>query len=215
MNYTNILKSVTQRLPLPNMVRNSASGYAYAVDSWTLLDRFLILGSEDGTYYVSPQKLTVEQADNLIAMIKGDGEAVVQRIVQISVSGRAPKNDPAIFALALAASYGNEATRSAALNALPRVCRTGTHLFAFAEAVSSMRGWGRGLRKAVGRWYNGQPVEALELAAVKYVQRNGWSHRDLLRLAHPKPVDEGHRALYKWIVDSELPLAPPGERGPG
>ncbi|MEQ1933031.1 MAG: TROVE domain-containing protein [Fimbriimonadaceae bacterium] len=204
MNYTNILKSVTQRLPLPNQVRNSARGYAYAVDSWTLLDRFLLLGSEDGTYYVSPQKLTVEHADNLINLIKTDGEAVVSKIVQVSVGGKAPKNDPAIFALALAASYGDESTRSAALDALPRVCRTGTHLFQFAEAVSSMRGWGRGLRKAVGRWYNSQPVEALELAAVKYVQRNGWSHRDLLRLAHPKPVDEGHRSLYKWIVDGEI-----------
>jgi 60 kDa SS-A/Ro ribonucleoprotein len=33
-------------------------------------------------------------------------------------------------------------------------------------------------------------------------------------LAHPKPVDEGHRALYKWIVDAELPHASSGERGP-
>ena len=29
---------------------NSAGGYAWAVDRWTRLDRFLVLGTEGGTY---------------------------------------------------------------------------------------------------------------------------------------------------------------------
>ncbi|MFN8559748.1 MAG: TROVE domain-containing protein [Dehalococcoidia bacterium] len=33
-------------------------------------------------------------------------------------------------------------------------------------------------------WY-GQPARRLALQAVKYQQRDGWSHRDPLRLAHP------------------------------
>ncbi len=34
------------------------------------------------------------------------------------------------------------------------VCRLpGTHLFHFTEFVNAIRGWGRGLRKAVGQWY--------------------------------------------------------------
>lgn len=36
---------------------------------------------------------------------------------------------------------------------LDKVCRTGTHLFHFAEYMNAMRGWGRGLRHAVGHWY--------------------------------------------------------------
>jgi 60 kDa SS-A/Ro ribonucleoprotein len=36
---------------------------------------------------------------------------------------------------------------------------------------------------------------------VKYQQRDGWSHRDALRLAHPKASDEQRNALYFWMVN--------------
>ena len=99
--------------------------------------------------------------------------------------GRAPKNDPALYALALAAGVGDEPTRKAALEALPHVARTGTHLFQFAAFVEGFRGWGRSLRRAVGRWYAAQPAETLAYQAVKYRRREGMTHRDLLRLSHP------------------------------
>ena len=135
----------------------------------------------------------------MIRCIKEDGVRAVERIVAISEAGRAPKNDPAIFALALAVSYGDEATKRAAFEALPRVCRIGTHLFHFAQYVDGLRGWGRGLREAVGKWY-AQPAGKLALQAIKYQQRDGWSHRDLLRLAHPKPTSEVHETIYGWMV---------------
>ena len=58
--------------------------------------------------------------------------------MRVSEEGRAPKNDPALFALAMAAGLGDEATRRAALEALPRVARTGTHLFQFAAFVEQL-----------------------------------------------------------------------------
>lgn len=199
-------KNTSQRHPIPGakQVRNSESGYVWAVDGWAMLDRFLILGSEDGTYYVGARTLTRQHAESVEKLIKTDGERVIARIVEISKAGRAPKNDPAIFALALCASVGNDKTRAAALAALPQVCRTGTHLFQFATVCDGLRGWGRGLRKAVGNWYNVQSPEALTYQLVKYGQREGWSHRDLLRLAHPVPSTEEHKVLYKWVVDSEM-----------
>ncbi len=194
----------SQPIPGSSQVPNSAGGYAWSVDGWAMLDRFLILGSEDGTYYVGARALTRQHAENVEKLIKEDGDRVIARIVEISKAGRAPKNDAAIFALALAASVGNDNTRAAALGALPLVCRTGTHLFQFAEVCDELRGWGRGLRKAVGKWYNGQSTEALTYQLVKYGQRDGWSHRDLLRLAHPVPSTEEHKVLYKWVVDDEV-----------
>ena len=52
------------REPIPgaNQVPNSAGGYAWELDDWARLDRFLILGSEGGTYYVSERKLTKDNA---------------------------------------------------------------------------------------------------------------------------------------------------------
>lgn len=91
----------------------------------------------------------------------------------------------------------------------PRVCRTGTHLFQFATAVEAMRGWGRGLRRAVGAWYLARPLEALAYQAVKYRARQGWSHRDLLRLAHPRTDEPARAALFDWICRGTLAEALP------
>ncbi len=208
MKYSQLfnIKKTPQHQAIPNagQVQNSAGGYSFEVDRWTLVDRFLILGSENGTYYIGAQKLTMEHAKNLLEALDEDGERLVARIVEISHSGRAVKNDPAIFALALASSLGNLETRFAAHLALPKVCRTGTHLFAFAEASKSLRGWGRGFRRAVADWYNAKSEDDLARTLVKFQARQGWSNRDLLRLSHPKPRTEEHRVLYKWAVSGEL-----------
>ncbi len=199
----------SQPIPGSEQVENSAGGYSWKVDDWTRFDRFLILGTEGGSYYASERKLTVENAKAIMRCIKTDGVRAVRRIVEISEAGRAPKNDPALFALAMAAGEGDLETRQAALEALPRVARTGTHLFTFLEYVKGFRGWGRGLRKAVSRWYNEKAPERLAYQLVKYRQRNGWTHRDALRLASPTPSSPAHNALYRWVVTSGSNL---GER---
>ena len=192
------LRATPQTEPIQDMVANSAGGHAFAVDDWTRLDRFLILGSEGGSYYAGERACTRENATATISCIEADGVAAVARIVAVSHSGRAPKNDPAIFALALASALGNDAAKRAAMTAIPQVCRTGTHLFQFAEAVEGFRGWGRGLRRGIAGWYTSRNVDQLALQLVKYRQRGGWSHRDLLRLAHPLTEDLARRDLFDW-----------------
>src|SRR5436190_24262221 len=118
-------------IPGSTQVPNSAGGFAWAVDDWVRLDRFLILGSEGGTYYISERKLTAENAQAVDRCIAVDGPRTVARIVEISQAGRAPSNDPALFALALCATKGDDATKRAAFAALPQVARIGTHLFHF------------------------------------------------------------------------------------
>jgi 60 kDa SS-A/Ro ribonucleoprotein len=193
------LRTTPQSQPLPGMTANSAGGYVFPVDDWTRLDRFLFLGSEGGSYYASEHRLTRENAKGVMRCLGADGPRAVARIVEVSHSGWAPKNDPAIFALALAASAEDEATRRAAMAAIPKVCRIGSHLFQFAEAVEAFRGWGRALRRGVAGWYAGIPVDRLALQAVKYRRRGGWSHRDLLRLAHPLTDEIARRELFDWI----------------
>lgn len=180
-------------------VPNSAGGFAWPVTDMVRLDRFLILGTEGGSYYSAERPLTLENAEAVLRALSADGPAVVRRVVEISEAGRAPKNDPAIFVLALAASRGDEATRRAAFEALPRVCRTGTHLLHFAQFAEGFRGWGRGLRRAIADWYT-QPADRLTYQAIKYGSRDGWAQRDLLRLSHPKGVSEQHQAILHWIV---------------
>ena len=190
----------TEPIPGAGQLRNSAGGYAWAVDDWGRLDRFLVLGSEGGSYYTSERRLTVENAQAVTRCIAADGLRTVGRVVAISQAGRAPKNDPALFVLAMCAALGDRQTAQAAFAALPQVARTGTHLFHFLAFVEGFRGWGRALRRAVAHWYTDLPAEKLAYQAVKYQQRDGWSHRDALRLAHPKAPTAVHNLIFAWIT---------------
>jgi 60 kDa SS-A/Ro ribonucleoprotein len=213
INYAKIFnRRVTpQSQPIPGsiQVRNSAGGYSWEVDDWTRFDRFLILGAEGGTYYIGERDLVKQNHKAVVRCIKADGVRAVNRIIEISDSGRAPKNEPAIFALALVATHGSNEAKALAFQNLAKVCRIGTHLFHFAEYVNAMRGWGRSLRNAVGRWYVSREADQLAHQAVKYQQRDGWSHGDLLRLAHPKAPSAQHDAVFRWMLNGADSL---GER---
>jgi 60 kDa SS-A/Ro ribonucleoprotein len=199
-----------QSKPIPgsSQVKNNAGGYTWELTPWQRLDRFLVLGAEGGTYYVGESKLIDQNHNSVLSCLKESGSKTVKAIVDVSTSGRAYKNDPAIFALALAFTHGDEATRAEAGNALPAVCRTGTHLFSFANYTSAMRGWGRGLRKAVARWYTSKDNKKLAYQLIKYQQRDGWSHADLLRLAHPKTQDTETSALFRYVLDGWSNMEP-------
>lgn len=191
-----------QAEPIPGsaQVPNSAGGFAWALGPWERLDRFLVLGSEGGTFYVRERTLTRENAAAVAECIAEDGPRVVQRVVEISTAGRTARNDPALFVLAMAAGTGDEATRAAALAALPQVARTGTHLFHFLRFLGGFRGWGRGVRRAVRAWYTAREPRELAYQLLKYPQRDGWSHRDALRLAHPVPRTEEQRVLFRRVA---------------
>jgi 60 kDa SS-A/Ro ribonucleoprotein len=190
----------SRAIPGAAQVANSAGGYSFPVDDWIRLSRFLVLGTEGGSYYAAEHGLSLENAEAVKRCIETDGQRVVREIVAVSEAGRAPKNDPALFALAMVAAFGSDDARRSALAALPQVARIGTHLFHFAAFVDGMRGWGRGLRQAIGAWYNTMPADKLAYQGIKYQQRDGWSHRDLLRLAHPKPLSEQHVGVYHWLT---------------
>jgi len=187
-NATNIHKTPqSQPIPHANQVQNSAGGYSWEVDDWTKLDRFLILGTEGGSYYASQRNLTLTNIKSLEACIRKDGVRVVNRIVEISDQGRAPKNDPALFAIVACMKLGDNATKRLARAALPKVARIGTHLFhAVAFLQGSFKGWNPRVQKAFASWYQDRELYNLALQLVKYQQRDGWSHRDVLRLAKPR-----------------------------
>jgi 60 kDa SS-A/Ro ribonucleoprotein len=193
-------KSTPQSQPIPGkaQIKNDAGGYVFEASAWNQLQRFLVLGAEGGTYYAGERKLTQEAATNTVKCIKENGVRVVSEIVNISREGRAAKNDAAIFALALACTHGDELTKSVAYANIKSVCRTGTHIFQFCDAIQAMRGWSRGLRTGVSRFYTENSNLSLQL--IKYRQREGWTHRDVLRLAHPKPQNDEQRSLFAYAV---------------
>lgn len=189
----------SEAIPGSSQAKNAAGGFAWKIGSMDRLRRFLILGSEGGSYYASERDLTRQNVDGVRAALDEHKTGAVAEIVAISEDGRAAKNDPALYALAIACAHKDEAVRKAATEAIPRVARTGTHLFHFAAFVETQRGWGPALKRGVAAWYEREDVDKLAYQLVKYRQRDGWTHRDLLRLAHPSAPSRTHRDLYEWV----------------
>lgn len=185
-------------------VPNAAGGYGFKVGDKARVHRFLTLGTSGGTYYASERELTKSNADVILRAARERPEWLTDSIVEISTTGRAPRQNPAIFALAAVAGLANENDRATALAVIPTVCRTGTHLFLFTKYVQQFRGWGPALRRAVNRWYLTKDVDDLAYQMVKYRQRDGVAQRDVLRLAHPHTTEPGRRALFNWAVNGNV-----------
>jgi 60 kDa SS-A/Ro ribonucleoprotein len=202
--YTDVVKTISKKDG--ERVANS-TGIAYNIlaEDFVRLDRFLLLGTSGGTFYANERDLTKQNADHLIYCLDTYGVKVVERIVEVSEQGLAPKQQPAIFALAVAAAHTNVEVRKAALNSLSQVCRTASTLFQFLEYVTYLRGWGRTLKRAVANWYNNKSASDIAYQAVKYRNRNGWTHKDALQLSHTLAGDDpesmSRKELYNWIYD--------------
>jgi 60 kDa SS-A/Ro ribonucleoprotein len=183
--------------------QNNAGGFSFQVDQWQQLTRFLVLGSAGGTYYVNEQKLTADNADAVIKCIKADGVCTVGIIQAISHAGRAPKNDPALFALALCFKHGNKATRDAATEAFPNIVRIGTHLLHFMQFADAMKALssssGKSALQAVRNWYQNERVQHVAYQLMKYQSRDKWAQRDALMLAHAKPQNAEQAVLFNWV----------------
>lgn len=193
MQYAKHVAATPQSEPLigRDMVKNSAGGYAFKASDWQRLERFLIIGTEGGSYYASERALTRENAECVQRCLDLDAHRTISEIHRVSDKGLAPKNDAAIFALALASVHPKPEVRRMAFIALKPVCRIGTHLFQFLEARKILGGkWSRSSRNAVAAWYATRSIGDLVTQALKYQNRNGWSHRDALRLAHPSSTPE-------------------------
>lgn len=197
-----------QSQPIPGreaeMAPNAAGGVTFKVNDWERLERFLILGTDGGTYYASEQKLTLENAQVVLRCIAQDGERVVTQAYEVNLTNRAPKVGPQLYALALALKHGNAATKTAVSVVAPQVLRTGTHLLNFVAMLDGLGGLGRAKRRVIAEWFTKQDVEKLAYQVLKYKQRDGWAMRDLLRVSHPKFGDDVARhSIAKWVLGQE------------
>lgn len=188
----------------PDQVKNNAGGFVFEVSDETRLRRFLILGTDGGTYYVGQKKLTKDNIAFVIDMIKRNEEMVTSTVVEISESGRAYRNSVAIFVVAALFRYGKEKSSSV----MAAIVRTSTHLFEFAEYVQLLGGWSRSTRRAVSDWYKNRSDDSLAYQVVKYRQRNGWTHRDVFRMAHPVGLNKeiGNFVLGKELGEIQSPM---------
>lgn len=203
MNYAKHIsaKNTPQSQPLfgKKQVKNNAGGYVYSIDNFSQLRRFLILGNQGGSYYCSEQKMTLENAKCIQDCAANNLQKTLDIIVSIAMGNIAPKKDPSIFALAvLMIDHANEARKH-----VNTICKTATDLFHFVDYCNQLRGWGKGLRNAVANWYTSKTPSTLAYQVTKYQQRDGWSHRDVLRLCHAKPNSPEINEIFRYVCQRE------------
>lgn len=191
-NYANTVKNppVTSKIPGSNQVKNNTGGYVFEVTPKTRLERFLILGTDGGSYYVGEKDLTQQNVDFIINMIKSDPQLVLDTVYDVSSNGRSYRNSAAIFVLALVLNHGSDDIKAKASSLAPQIARTATMVYELAEYIDKLGGWGRAKRRAISNWFTSKTPDELAYQAVKYRQRNGWTLRDLMRLSHPIGVDQ-------------------------
>lgn len=192
-----------------DQVENNAGGFVFKIDKWARLNRFLILGSDGSTYYQSAGELTRENAKCVQECWDEDPERTAVHIREISWDGRAAKNDPAIFAMALGFCHSDVKVRQHAYKCVSDVCRIPTHLFMFVKFCRKLgRGWGPMMKRVVAEWYDSQDVGRLAMFAVKYRAREGYDHSRLIKCARPagdKTDGETERdATYRWMIGKDV-----------
>jgi 60 kDa SS-A/Ro ribonucleoprotein len=187
-------KTVSQDVSLKvrkDQVKNDDGVYVFSIDSMSRIHRFLISGVSSNFYRPATQ-LSQEMIDTLNSLTPEQELQAVKMACDISSQGRASKNEYAIYTIAYLMCKGHEDTRKACEAAVGVVCRTGTHILQLADCIKSIGGWSKLRRRAVASWYLSKPVDKLTYQLVKYANRGGWTHRDVMRQIHLK--SEGERA---------------------
>lgn len=193
---------IPQSEPLDaKQVPNQGGGYAWTVKPDVLLRRILILGTTEGSYYATERELTKEALTFIQGQMLGveSGLNALNLAYEISHRGLAKSNDPALFVVAAGLASPHEPVKALAERLVPKVARTGTHFLHLVEYTKALRGFGRSTKRALSQWYTERPGDDLAYQVSTYRQRDGWSHRDVLRLLRPKGLPE-HDAVLHWAV---------------
>lgn len=172
----------------PNQVVNNTGGFVFKLDDAERFRRFLILGVDKGTFYAGQQKHAVQNVDFARKYISDNADDALALAVDVSVNALAKSNSQAIFTVALAMNLDG-VDRQKVSAAMLKIVRTSTHLFEYAAYLKQLGGWGRAKKNSIANWYQSKSNDSLAYQVVKFRQRDGWTHRDLFRLSHPKGID--------------------------
>jgi 60 kDa SS-A/Ro ribonucleoprotein len=196
-------KNTPQNQPIPGreseMIQGRSGGVAFDIGIWSMLRRCLLIGTAQSTYYAGKQELTDDFIQVLKEAISTDPHKVAQEISYAS-DGRAINNSAPIFALVLLSMGESPEAKKAFLEIFPQVVRTGSHFYEWLSYTKSLRGFGKIVKEAGRNWLSKDNVKGLAYQLLKYQQRQGFTHRDALRLFHLKPPTDEHNQLFKWVV---------------
>jgi 60 kDa SS-A/Ro ribonucleoprotein len=212
--FTNKQTQTPQTQPIPGreaeMIQARSGAYTFDAGIWKMLRRCLLIGSSQNAYYATKHELTDDFVNTVKQAVIEDPARTAQEIVYAS-DGKAINNSAPILALVLLSMGETPAAKTAFLEIFLQVVRTGSHFYEWLNYTKSLRGMGKIIRTAGQSWLAKEDAKAVAYQLLKYQQRNGFTHRDALRLFHVQPPTKDHELLYHWAVKGwdELPTEIP------
>lgn len=201
---------------------NLAGKPAFVVSDEEQLRRLLSVGppgcpycvTNDNFDYVSA--LVNGQFPFLYAMIENNPKVYKDTIKEFEYNKKCKKQNPLVFCLAVGATYkpGTPETlqfRKHMYDELCVVCKTPSTLNMFINyckqislEINGSTCWNNLHKKAILGWYRKSTCKDIAYLITKYRKREGYSHKDIFRLLHPKPTSPCEDMLYTFIVKDEI-----------
>ena len=199
----------------PDQIPNNAGGFVWQISDQEQVIRYLVIGSEGGNFYQTPQQVSSQCASCVLRMTRtpDNFKWLIDTIRDVSTSGRAAKQESALLALATAIVFApTPADKTEALNAVNDCVRILTHMYmligyikifskaghpSLATASTSVSnsnevavtgsGLGRGIRRVFGEYFYSRTGIEIANLMTKYQNREGWNIKDVLTLIHINP----------------------------
>ncbi len=212
---------IPQTIGLPGQIANNAGGFSFPLPLEQEWMRYLIIGSksENGNYYQSGGQISTCISRCILSAVENPAtcKRLISDLVDVSVKGRAAKQEMTMLALATVIVFTEDAEcKRAGLDAIQQVCRIPTHWFMLLKYIRDLsqdkkkpgKGMGAGVRAAFTKLYTSRTGPELAVLMTKYKNREGWTHKDVISLLHINPSDmhdDGARMVLEWFMKEDKP----------
>lgn len=186
-----------------NTVTTNQGGTAHTVNDLEFFRRFLFTGSSSNFYETGTQ-ITKDVFNNLFKLINdGHGMPMVNTIHEVTSKGLAPTMEYSLAALACIMQKGDVPTKSYIRSLFNEIVKTGSHLLSLVDYLKMFGSISSSQKKTICKWYEEKTPGQLEYQLLKYRNRSGWTHRDVMRQVHFNK--ESVNDIIRWAVRSDAP----------
>jgi len=203
-------QDLKKMVKVKDMVKTNQGGMAHKISKLEFFKRFLFIGSNEN-YYVSGEKNTKVVFKGMQKLLdEGAGPDMISLMVDISSKGTAPSLEPMLCSLAYIMQRGDTNSKSLARQNFSSIIRTGSHLMSLVDYLKMFGGISSSQKKTIASWYKDKSADNIAYQALKYRNRSGWTHKDILRQIHvnPKELQEGTDEVISWIVKGWSEIGP-------
>lgn len=170
---------------------NEAGGAAYTLSNTGALAQYVCTGTLNKTFYATAET----QLEKVVELCEGvDPVFIAQCAVYAREKGHM-KDMPALLLAIL--SIKDTALFAATF---PRVITNGKMLRNFAQVIRSgavgRKSFGSRAKRSIQQWLQSKTPRQLLIATIG----NSPTLADIIKMVHPKPVDETQKAMFGWII---------------